>query len=210
MLMYSNKLKTRKIINSLSSIPQVDNNDLFKVNFESKSIKKQKLFSRVALSTIIALIICTAIVLPIVLTQGVPSNHVAPPNYYKEIDLSLRAIDQITDKKILMPNQNLNTFELYNYENVHIGYKLISNQSIHNYENVNIVITEAEHIIEDDNYKVMLENTRFKCVKVYYNEIQFENSFAYYISFFKNEHNYRVSFESSEPVNVKKALQHIF
>ena len=208
--MYSDKLKTRKIINSLSSIPQVDNNDLFKVNFESKSIKKQKLFSRVALSTIIALIICTAIVLPIVLTQGVPSNHVAPPNYYKEIDLSLRAIDQITDKKILMPNQNLNTFELYNYENVHIGYKLISNQSIHNYENVNIVITEAEHIIEDDNYKVMLENTRFKCAKVYYNEIQFENSFAYYISFFKNEHNYRVSFESSEPVNVKKALQHIF
>ena len=46
--------------------------------------------------------------------------------------------------------------------------------------------------------------------KVYYNEIQFENSFAYYISFFKNEHNYRVSFESSEPINVKKALQHIF
>ena len=208
--MYSNKLKTRKIINSLSNIPQVDNNDLFKVNFESKSIKKQKLFSRVALSTIIALIICTAIVIPVVLTQGVLSNHAAPPNYYKESELSLRAIEQVTDKKILLPNHNLNTFELYNYENVHIGYKLISNQSIHNYENVNIVITEAEHIIEDDNFKVMLEKTRFSCVKVYYNEIQIENSFTYYISFFKNEHNYRVSFESSEPVNVNKALQHIF
>ena len=208
MLMNSNK--TIKILNSISNIPQVDNNDLSKVNFESRPIKKRISNTKLAFSTIGVLLVCIAIILPIVLTQGIPHNYVEAPSYYNESSLTLRAIDKIENKKILLPNQDFSTFALYNYEDAHIGYKFISNKSINNYENIEIVITKAAHIIEDDNYKVLFEKTRFSCVKVYYNEIPAENGYVYYISFFKNDHNYRVSFESSTQTNVKKALRQIF